>query len=107
MTSNVTVNSTICSFTHKIVGKLDGKNIIIDIDSNCENIKKMSHMEIPIEETMDIRDNYVMNKAHEVGCTATCLVPCGVLHICKMESGMLSKSLAKKMKTVNINFDEE
>ena len=48
MPSSVTVNSNICGFVHKVHGKLDGKNIIIDIETPCEKIKKMSHMEIPI-----------------------------------------------------------
>lgn len=106
MVSRVTVNSSICGFVHKIHGKTEGKKIIIDIETPCEKIKKMSHMEIPITETMDIKDNYIMNKAQEFQCTPICLVPCGVLHVCRMESGMLSKNLARKMRNVSIEFDE-
>lgn len=106
MPSSVTVNSNICGFVHKVHGKLEGKNIIIDIETPCEKIKKMSHMEIPIMETMAIKDNYVMNKAQELQCTPICLVPCAVLHVCRMESGMLSKTLARKMGNVSIEFDE-
>ena len=43
-----------------------GPNIVIDIVTPCEKIKKMSHMEIPMMEIMDIRDNYVMKKAQEL-----------------------------------------
>lgn len=107
MVSTATVNSALCNYKHKIVGKLNGENVIIDIDTSCENIKKMAHMEIPVMETMDIRDNYIMNKAHEIYCTPTCLVPCGIMHVCKMESGMLSKSLTKKMKSIGIHFEDE
>jgi hypothetical protein len=106
MPSNVTVNSRICGFVHKVHGKSEGKNIIIDIETPCEKIKKMSHMEIPIMETMDIKDNYVMNRARELQCTPICLVPCAVLHVCRMESGMLSKTLACKMENISIEFDE-
>ncbi|MGB3906877.1 MAG: hypothetical protein WBL02_00405 [Methanomethylovorans sp.] len=106
MPSNVTVDSGICGFVHKVHGKLDGKSIIIDIETPCEKIRKMSHMEIPMKETMDIKDNYVMNKAKELQCTPTCLVPCAVLHVCWMESGMLSKSLACKIGDISIKFDE-
>ncbi len=106
MTTKVKVNSSVCGFTHKITGELNGKNIIIDIESPCQKIKEMSHMEIPMMETMDIKDNFVMDKAKEVQCTPICLVPAGVLHVCRMESGMLSKSLAKKSERVSIEFDE-
>jgi hypothetical protein len=106
MTTTVRVNSAICGFTHKITGELDGSNIIIDIDTPCEKIKKMSHMEIPMMETMDIKDNFVIDRAKEIQCTPICLVPAGVLHVCRMETGMLSKNLAKKSERVSIEFDE-
>lgn len=106
MTTTVRVNSAICGFTHRISGDFDGKSIIIDIDTPCENIKKMSHMEIPMMETLDIKNNFVIDKAKEVQCTPICLVPAGVLHVCRMETGMLSKNLAKKSERVSIEFDE-
>lgn len=106
MATTVTVNSSICGFTHKITGKLEGKNIIIDIESPCGKIKKMSHMDVPMMQTMDIKDNYVMDRAKEAQCTPICLVPSSVLHVCRMETGMLSKSLAKKNERVSIEFNE-
>lgn len=106
MPTTVTVNSAICGFTHRITGQLGKQNIIIDIDTPCEKIKKMSHMEIPMMETMDIKDNFVIDKAKEMQCTPICLVPAGVLHVCRMESGMLSKNLTKKSERVSIEFDE-
>jgi len=106
MPTTVNVNSSICGFTHRITGKLEGKNIIIDIESPCAKIKSMSHMEVPMMETMDIKDNYVMKKAQEAQCTPICLVPSGVLHVCRMETGMLSKSLSRKNERVSIEFNE-
>ncbi|WP_407356455.1 DUF6951 family protein [Methanolobus sp. WCC5] len=106
MTTTVRVNSSVCGFTHKITGTLDGKNIIIDIDTPCKKIKEMEHMEVPMMETLDIKDNYVIDKAKEAQCTPICLVPAGVLHVCRMETGMLSKSLSKKSERVSIEFDE-
>jgi len=102
----VHVNSTICGFIHIIKGKLDGKNIIIDIETPCAKIKKMSHMEVPMMETLDIKDNYVMERAKEAHCCPGCIVPIGVLHVCRLESGMLSKSLAKQVETMTIEFKE-
>ncbi|WP_300607950.1 hypothetical protein [Methanohalophilus sp.] len=102
--SEVTINSTICGFVHKVSGKRKGKNIIIDIETDCEKIKKMSHMEIPMDQTLDIKDNYVLTKAQEAQCSSNCLVPCGILHVCRFEMGILSESLAKKSGSISIEF---
>jgi hypothetical protein len=106
MPTTVTVNSAICDFIHKTTGRLEGKNIIIDIESPCVKIKKMSHMEVPMMETMDIKDNYVIDRAKEAHACPFCLVPSGVLHVCRMETGMLSKSLSRKSERVSIEFNE-
>ncbi|TGC09215.1 DUF6951 family protein [Methanolobus halotolerans] len=106
MTTTISVNSAICGFNHKITGKLDGKNIIVDIETPCEKIKKMSHMVIPMMETMDIKDNFVMDRAKEIHCTPGCIVPSGVLHVCRLETGMISKTLAKQVGKISIDFDE-
>lgn len=103
--SEVTVNSTICDFVHKIRGIKQGNKIIIDIETPCEKIEKFSHMEIPIKEIMDIKDNYVMDRAQEAKCCSNCLVPCAVLNLCRLESGFLAKSLAKKAGSLSIVFD--
>ncbi len=103
--TEVTVNSNICGFVHKIHGKRVGKNIVVDIETDCEKIKKMSHMEIPMDQTLDIKDNYVISKAQEMKCSSNCLVPCGVLHVCRMEMGLLSPSLAKKSGDISISFE--
>lgn len=47
--SEVHINSSICGFEHNVFGKKEGKNIIIDIETDCDKIKKMSHMEVPID----------------------------------------------------------
>ena len=106
MTTTVTVNSAICNFKHRITGTLEGDKVIIDIDTPCVKIKKLSHMEVPMMETTLIKDNIVMQMAQDQHCTPTCLVPSGVMHVCWMEMGMLSKSLANKVGRVSIEFDE-
>ncbi|WMW22884.1 hypothetical protein RE476_03405 [Methanolobus mangrovi] len=106
MTSEVRVNSAICGFKHKIIGELDGKTIIADIETDCKKVAKISHMEIPKKETRNIKENYVMNQAQDVCCT-TCIVPAGVMHVCNMELGMLSKTLAKQSERVSIEFNDE
>lgn len=101
-----TVNSTICGFVHKIRGNKKGNKIVVDIETPCEKIKKFSHMEVPMMEIMDIKNNYVIDRAQEAKCCSNCLVPCAVLNLCRMESGFLAKSLVKKADSVSIEFNE-
>jgi hypothetical protein len=103
--AKATVHANICGFKHVIEGKSVGPNIVIDIVTPCEKIKKMSHMEIPMMEIMDIRDNYVMKKAQELNCSSNCLVPIGVIHVCRIEAGLLTQSLCKNVGGVSITFD--
>lgn len=104
--TKLTVNSTICGFTHKISGTLKKDKIIIDIETPCKNVGKISHMEVPMMEIMNVKDNYVMEKAQEANCGANCLVPCAIINLCKLESGFIAKSLAKKAGNISIVFDE-
>jgi hypothetical protein len=104
--TEITVNSTICDFVHKIRGNKKGNKIIVDIETPCEKITKLSHMEIPMMEILDIKDNYVIDKAQEAKCCSNCLVPCGVLNLCRLESGFLAKSLAKKAGSMSIEFND-
>ncbi|MBP2031207.1 hypothetical protein J2755_002170 [Methanohalophilus levihalophilus] len=102
--TDVTVNSTICDFVHEIHGELKDGKIIVDIESPCEKIQQMSHMEIPMMEILDIKENYVMEKAKEAKCSSNCLVPCGILNLCRVEAGFLAKSLAEKAGSMSIEF---
>ena len=65
----------------------------------------MSHMEIPMDQTFDIKDNYVISKAQEMKWCSTCLVPCGILHVCRIEMGTLSQSLARKSGRISIYLE--
>ncbi|WP_292487343.1 hypothetical protein [Methanohalobium sp.] len=102
--SEVTVNSTICGFVHNIKGEIKGDKILVEIDSDCKKIKQMSPMEVPMMDTFDIKENYVINKAQEAKCSATCLVPRGILHVCRLEAGFLAQSLVDKSGSISIDF---
>lgn len=104
--TEIAVNSTICGFVHKVHGSRKGNKIAVDIETPCEKIKKFSHMEIPMKEIMDIKDNYVIDKAQEAKCCSNCLVPCAVLNLCRLESGLIAKSLAKKAGSISIEFKD-
>jgi len=107
--SKAMVHSTLCGFEHVIHGKREGKVITIDIDTPCEKIQKMSHMEFGRRETMDMRikDNPVMEKAQEFQCSNTCLVPCGIMHILRIEAGLLTETLCKQKGGVSITFGDD
>jgi hypothetical protein len=104
--TEITVNSNICGFVHKIRGSKKGNKIIVDIETPCEKIKKFSHMEVPVKEILDIKNNYVIDRAQEAKCCSNCLVPCAVLNLCRIESGFLARSLAKKAGSISIEFNE-
>ncbi|KGK97724.1 hypothetical protein LI82_08055 [Methanococcoides methylutens] len=103
--TKITVDSTICGFTHTITGQLEGDKVIIDIDTPCEKIKEFSHMEVPTMEIFGIDDNYVIRKAKDAKCSSTCLIPCAVLHMCNLEAGFLSKNLAERSGSISIIFE--
>jgi hypothetical protein len=90
----------------KIHGCKKGNKVIVDIDTPCEKVKKFSHMEVPIMEILDIKNNYVIDRAHEAHCSSNCLVPCAVLNFCRMESDFLAKSLVKQAGSISIEFNE-
>lgn len=102
--TEVKVNSRICGFIHVIRGRKEGQKIIVDIDTPCEKIKKMSHLEVDMMDLFDIKDNHVMEKAKGARCTATCLVPCAVMHACCIESGFMSENLARDAGVLSIEF---
>ncbi len=102
--TEVKVNSGICGFIHIVRGRKDGQKIIVDIDTPCEKIKKMSHLEVDMMDLLDIKDNLVMEKAREARCTATCLVPCAVMHVCCIESDFMSGTLAKEVGNIGMEF---
>ncbi|MCS3924187.1 DUF6951 family protein [Methanosalsum natronophilum] len=105
MVTEIKVKSNICSFEHELKGEMKGDKIEIDINSPCKKIQNMSHIEIPFDKIFGFKNNYVMEKAEEAECTPTCLVPCGILHICYIESGMMSKNLAKQVGSNSIEFE--
>ncbi len=101
-----TVNSALCGYVHKVRGYKEGKKIIVDIDTPCAKIQKIAHMEVPMMEIFDIKNNYVIDRAREADCSSNCLVPCAILNLCRLECGFIAKSLAKDAGSISIDFDE-
>ena len=55
--TEIVVNSKICDFVHKIHGSRKGNKTIVDIETPCEKIQRFSHMEVPVTEILDIKNN--------------------------------------------------
>lgn len=102
--TKITVHSRVCDHTHVISGERKGKMIHIDIDSSCENVRRLAHIEVPFREILHVKDNFVLERAQEAHCSGNCLVPCGILNVCWIEAGMLSSTLCKKAGSVEIEF---
>lgn len=103
--AQATVHSRLCGFTHEITGTKNGENVLINIQTDCEKIAKMSPMVISAMDLFDIKENPVMNKAQELKCSSNCLVPCGVLNVSRIEAGFLAESFCKKVGSLSITFD--
>lgn len=103
---DIRVNSNICDHRHEIHGEKNGKEISIDVKTGCPKIRELSHLDVPMMQLFDIRDNYVIGKAKDAKVCATCIVPSGILHACSLEAGFISKKLAKKAKNISIEFGD-
>lgn len=102
--TDATINSRICGYVHQVHGEIDGDKVLIDIKTPCNVVKNISHMEVPLKRILGIKNNYVLEKASDAPCCDTCLVPCGVLHVCRLEAGYMSKTLAKDVGNVSVEF---
>jgi len=105
--TKVVVNSRLCGFVHRISGERKGNIIDITVDSPCQNVCRLKHLEVPINDIFDIRDNYVMKMAQENGCSANCLAPNGILQVCWIEAGLLLQTLCDRVGCVSVDFKDE
>jgi len=55
-------------------------------------------------ETLDIKNNYVIERAQKARFSSNCLMPCSILNLCKLESGLMGKPLAKKQTVSVLNL---
>lgn len=105
--AKVKVHSTICDHVHVICAKKNGKNIDVSVDTTCENVKDISTLCVPVKEILVYAENHVCRMASRSRCTATCLVPTGILLACWIEAGLLSETLCRKSAPLQIEFCEQ
>lgn len=107
MATEVKVNSRICDHIHNVKAAKDGKNVIVEVDTSCEKVKKMTGLEVSQMEMFDMKDSSIMDKAKESKVCATCIVPASIMTACHIESGFISKTLAGKAGSVSMEFESE
>ena len=59
------VSSYICGITHKIMGRVEGDRIIIEIDTPCEKFRDLSHLEFPLQEMYDTQEKLSLEMARK------------------------------------------
>jgi hypothetical protein len=89
---------------HEISSKKDGRIIVIGIDTPCKHLKKISHLEIPLDVDLMINDNPVIDQANKASCCYSCIVPSAILNVCGVEKEYWDESEVKETK-VGIVFN--
>lgn len=110
MTSTVTVHMNTCSKTSKVTASLqDDGTIGVKIVSDCKNVqdyaKKLTS--ITMDDIVAFNGSKVVDPEIRASLSVPCLVPNAVFDAAWMETGMLSKSLARKVGENNVTFEKE
>lgn len=108
MTSRVVVQMPLCTFQTIIETTDRGDGTVgIHIESDCSHVREFAK-----ELTEATQDDYIkqvgsriVQLAEENHLTATCLVPVAVFNACWVETGMISKSSARKYPTACVTFE--
>ncbi len=97
-----------CSKTHKVTVDLDGADLKVHIDSDCEHVREYAEKltTITIEDVTDRNGSKVFDPEIAKSLSLPCLVPNAVINAAWMELGMLSKNLAARSHSNDIVFPE-
>jgi len=104
--ANVTVNMRLCGKTHKVSVVLDGMDLKVSIDTDCDHVRQYSEKvkTISMDDATNMKDSKVVSYESTIMMTPTCLVPKAVLYAAWMEIGMISPTRAKEVKENSISF---
>lgn len=108
--ATVLVRMNFCGFTHRITVRQnpDG-DMDVEIESPCEHVrdfaenlgKRLTMEDITVREGSRLFDPEVLKPL-----TLTCLAPNGVLEAAWLETGMLSSTMARKVGSNEISYEE-
>ena len=104
--ASVTVNMRLCGKTHKVNVVLDGMDLKVSIDTDCDHVRQYSEKvkTISMDDATDMKASKVVSYDSTMMMTPTCLVPKAVLYAAWMEIGMISPTRAKEVKENSISF---
>lgn len=77
------------------------------IESNCKHVKEFAEAltEAGPDDYIALADSRILRLAEQNHLTPTCLVPVAVVNACWVETGMISKNLARKNSSACIVFE--
>ncbi len=109
MTSRVRVDMSLCDF--KTIIDADSQpdgTVKVKIRSECRDVREYGKAlkSAGPEDYTSIKGSRIFDLAAESRLTPTCLVPTAVFNAIWLEVGMISKTLARKEKSICIHFEE-
>jgi hypothetical protein len=109
MVSKVKVDMTLCSHETMVEARDRGDGTVeLTFESDCDDIRHYAKLLVSVtsDEYSKIKGSKIIELAESAGMTPTCLVPAAVFNVCWLETGMISKNLAKQMESICIHFTE-
>ncbi len=107
--ATVLVKMNFCSKTHKITVNMreDGDMDLI-VDSDCPEV--MTYAEslggrLTMDDISDLRKSRIFDPDNLDKITLTCLAPNGILSAAWLETGMMSKKMARDVKENVVSFE--
>lgn len=101
----ITVHSKLCDYEHSVLVAREGRELVVTISSDCPHVQALNGLTVPMGDLGLIKDNAILARAQDAGCSATCLVPCAIMNACWLEVGMMAESLCKRVGGISFEFD--
>ncbi|MGB9133633.1 MAG: hypothetical protein WCB90_13640 [Methanosarcina sp.] len=118
--TKINLSSRICSSKHNVMGRVEGDNIIIKIDTPCEKFRKLSCLEFPLQKLPENKRDLTREMEKQTKCsfectrecaldfTRECLIPSAIFNVCRIENDRLTESLTKfEKKSISLLFEKE
>lgn len=105
----VVVKMKFCNKTHKITVKMkDDGDLSLHVATDCPEVKYYAEClgdTLTMDDIMDISTSRVLSPENLKKVTMTCLAPNGIINAAWLETGMMSKKLAKEVGENVISFE--
>ncbi|WGI17860.1 hypothetical protein [Methanonatronarchaeum sp. AMET-Sl] len=105
---DIELKAPICDHVHKITAENEGDNIVITIESTCNQIGKLvgEKMVLTKKEAMGITNNSPLNQLRKDS-ESQCFVPPAIATACGIASGRISKRLAQNVENTKMEIKKE